>query len=138
MRVPHVLAIACVAAGCVTGRAGQAGPSTPITQAELIATETTSLYDALRELRSRWLQQTVDAPETRMIVRRGDPIPPNAIQCNAMAYVGSESASGQDLRRLLVVQVAEVRLIPARATRPDGSRCSHNQPAIHVVLVDGG
>ncbi len=136
IRITGVLVASLVAAGCATTPAGS---SDPVTRAELVATEATFLYDALRDLRGSWLRSTVDAPEMGVAVRRGGPPPSeNAMRCTAMAYIGTERARADDLRRLPVLRVQEVRLIPPRAVRPDGSRCSHASPAIHVVTVAGG
>jgi len=135
MRVIQLALLALSALGCATGPAGS---SVPVTRAELAATQSTYLYDALREVRSDWLRRTVDAPELGVVRRAGGPPPTqNAMDCTAMAYLGTERARREDLRTVLVARVQEVRLIPARASRPDGSRCSHDRPAIHVVLNDG-
>ncbi|HSH74159.1 MAG TPA: hypothetical protein VLA09_00530 [Longimicrobiales bacterium] len=135
MRITGALAVSLIAAGCATTPAAS---NDPVTRDELAATEATFVYDALRDVRASWLRRTVDAPEMGVVVRRGGPPPSeSAMQCTAMAYIGRERARADDLRRLLVAQVREVRLIPARAARPDGSRCSHDRPAIHVVTVVG-
>lgn len=135
MRTLLTLSIASTAAACATG---QSGSSAPVSREEMLATEATYAYDALRELRPLWLQRTVDAPEMGIARRPGSPPPtPSAYACLNMAYVGAEGVRSDDLRRLLTLNVLEVRLIPARARRPDGSRCSHDRPAIHVILVDG-
>ena len=134
MRILLTLSIASIATACATG---QAGSDSPVTRAEISATGATYAYDALRELRPRWLRRTVDAPEMGVAVRRGTPPSPSAQACTAMAYVGEDRVRGDDLRRLLSIRILEIRLIPARGRRPDGSRCSHDRPAIHVILVDG-
>ena len=134
MRILLTLSIGCIATACSTG---QTASNSPVTSAEILTTEATYAYDALRELRPRWLRSTVDAPEMGVARRRGTPTPPNAEACLSMAYVGEEGVRGDDLRRLLAIRILEIRLIPARARRPDGSRCSHDRPAIHVILVDG-
>ena len=134
MRIPLTLSLAFIATACATGLAGS---DSPVTSAEILATEATYAYDALRELRPRWLRRTVDAPEMGFARRRGSPPPPDAEACLSMAYVGEEGVRGDDLRRLLAIRILEIRLIPARGRRPDGSRCSHDRPAIHVILVDG-
>jgi hypothetical protein len=136
MRIIRTAILALPVMGCATG---QAGTTAPVPRAELVATEATYLYDALRDARSDWLRRTVDAPEMGVARRRGGPPPSqDAIDCTAMAYVGSQRVRAEDLRRILVAQVREVRLIPPRAPRPDGSRCTHDRPAIHVVLSAGG
>ena len=71
------------------------------------------LHDALRELRPRWLQRTVDAPEMGVARRRGTPLPPNAEACLSMAYVGEEGVRGDDLRRLLAIKILEIRSGPS-------------------------
>ena len=133
MRILLTLSIASIATACATG---QAGSDAPVTRVEIVATEDTYAYDALRELRPRWLRRTVDAPEMGVTRRVGSPPSPSAEACLSMAYVGDEGVRGDDLRRLLSIRILEIRLIPARGRRPDGSRCSHDRPAIHVILVE--
>lgn len=60
MRITGALAVSLIAAGCATTPAGS---NDPVTRAELVATEATFVYDALRDDRSGWLRRTVDAPE---------------------------------------------------------------------------
>ena len=137
MRILVTLSIASIATACATG---QAGSRSLITRAEISATGATYAYDTLRELRPGWLRRTVDAPEMRVVVLEGTPPSlrgtPSSPTCTARAYVGEDRVSGDDLRRLLSSSVLEIRLIPASGRRPDGSRCSHDRPAIHVILVD--
>lgn len=116
-----------------------AGSNEPLERGELLSIETSNVYEALHELRPRWLQRTVDAEAMGIARRAGSPPPlPSETRCLNMAYIGDEGATATDLRRLPTLRVMEVRLIPARGTRPDGSRCSHDRPAIHVVLLSGG
>ena len=124
-------AVACSA--CATT---QPTSSEPVARAELAATGETSVYDALRSLRPDWIRRTLDAPAMGIARRAGDPPPSaTAVACLAMAYVGDEPAEEEDLRRRPLEDVLEVRLIPPRARRPDGSRCTHDRPAIHVVVL---
>ena len=134
---PTVPVALLIATACATG--GQGGSNnSPVTGAEILATEATYAYDVLRELRPWWLQRTVDGREGRVLTREARnsvprPLPPNTVACRLMVYVGEEGAQGDDLRRLRAIEILEIRLIPAGAQRPDGSRCSHNRPAIHVI-----
>ena len=133
MRILLTMSIASIATACATG---QPGSDAPVTRAEIVATGAAYAYDVLRELRPRWLSRTVDAPEMGVARRRGSPPSRSAMACLNMAYVDDEGVRSDDLRSLLALGIAEVRLIPVRVRRPDGSMCSHDRPAIHVILVE--
>ena len=73
MRILLTLSIGCIATACATG---QTASNSPVTSAEILTTEATYAYDALRALRPRWLRRTVDAPEMGVARRRGTPLRP--------------------------------------------------------------
>lgn len=133
MRVQLALCAVMIFGACA---AGQRASDEAVTRADLAATGETFVYDALRSLRPSWIRRTPDQPELGIARRSGGPPPPaSARDPLAMAYMGDERAREEDLRRLPVLNIVEVRLIPPRARRPDGSRCDHDRPAIHVVPV---
>jgi hypothetical protein len=130
-----IILIVAVASGCA---AGQGGSSAPVARQEIFDSGATNAYDAVEMLRPRWLQRT--GYTGGMAVRReaGQPPPPATdAGCRWTAYIGDTGVDVEDLRNVAVTSIAELRLIQPRARRPDRSMCSHDAPAIHVVLLEG-
>jgi hypothetical protein len=76
------------------------------------------------------------AAERLPFVVAGQPSPAIDRRCIWTVYVGTRGFPREELRRTLASRVQEMRLIPARARRPDGSRCDHDSAAIQVLLTD--
>lgn len=127
-----VIVLALVSAACATSQTGSSGP---VSRAEILAADARNAYEALQELRPRWLQRTSDGGQLAVVRRRGSPPPVTTPGCGWTVYIGDTGATGDDLRNLPIASILELRLIPARARRPDRSTCSHDRPAIHVVLI---
>lgn len=131
----RMIVIGVIVSACATG---QGGSSDPVTRQEVLESGAADAYEALEILRPRWLQRA--DVSGGMAVRRevGQPPPPRTDSgCQWTAYIGSTGVEVEDLRNVSVTRISELRLIQPRARRPDRSMCSHDAPAIHVVLLDG-
>ncbi len=133
LRIPLVLLTAVGA--CSAPR----GPDSAMSETILTATEiresgAQSAHDAIRRLRPAWLQN-VDRERLIPLVRAGDPSPSLPSRCAFQAFIDARGIAMEELRRIEVGQIAEIREIRPGQTRPDGSTCSHRNSAIHVRLT---
>ncbi len=124
-----VLLLACGA----SSRQEPAATQDVVTRQEIAASGATSAYEVLRILRPTWLEAT---DERLPFTVSQQPEPFYDAGCAWTVYIGERGFEQNVLRRTPASRVREIWLVPARARRPDGSRCDRDSPAIHVIMID--
>lgn len=132
----YILGLVLFVTACAIPQQGSEGPVT-VTHDEIQASGATTVYNALRVLRPRWLRSTEGGQQLLVTARAGERPPVVDSRCTWRVYVGETGYEGDELRRIQASSVREIRLIilPQRR-RPDGSYCVHNHSYIHIVLID--
>ena len=125
-----VLVLACAG----SSRQEPAPAQNAVTREEITESGAASAYDAIQSLRPTWLQAA--KKERLPFVIPGQPAPQFDRRCAWTVYIGERGFTQDALHNTAASQIREIRLIPARAPRPDGSRCDHDSAAIHVLLTD--
>lgn len=131
----QILGLVLFVMACATAQQGSMGS---VSQAEIQASGAATAYDALSVLRPGWLRDTDSGQQLGVVRVVGEPPPTFDRRCGWRVYVGETGSEGDALHRIRASSIQEIRLIRPRQQRPDGSYCTHDYSAIHVVLVGGG